>query len=189
VAVTSRSYLFLLASGRPDGNSELLARHAAASLPEAVARWIRLADLPLPQFEDLRHGAAEGYGPPQANAQALLDATLAATDIVFVAPVYWYSLPGTAKLYLDHWSHWMRLPAVAFGARMKGKTLWAISANAGEPGDGGERPLVETLQLTAGYMEMAWGGALIGHGNRPGDVLADPAAMARAAALFRPAAG
>jgi hypothetical protein len=34
-------------------------------------------------------------------------------------------------------------------------------------------------------MEMGWRGALVGHGNRPGDVLKDAAAVEAARAYFR----
>ena len=34
----------------------------------------------------------------------LLDATRAASHNVWVAPVYWYSIPSPLKTYLDHWS-------------------------------------------------------------------------------------
>ena len=77
---------------------------------------------PLPLFEDIRHGPGNGaYEMPNGAAKVLLDATLAASDLVFVAPVYWYALQTAAKLYLDHWSGWMRVPGVDFKARMAAK--------------------------------------------------------------------
>ena len=51
-----------------------------------------------------------------------MDATFAATDLVVVSPVYWYSVAASVKLYLDYWSGWMRLP-VDFKAKMRGKTI------------------------------------------------------------------
>ena len=52
----SRRFLFVLGSARRDGNTELLARRAAAALPADVEQqWIRLIDHPLPDFTDLRH--------------------------------------------------------------------------------------------------------------------------------------
>jgi hypothetical protein len=62
IAASNRRFLFLLASTRRDGNAELLARRAAAALPGDVAqRWLRLADLPLPAFEDVRHAQGGSY--------------------------------------------------------------------------------------------------------------------------------
>lgn len=45
----------------------------------------------------------------------------AATDIVLVSPVYWFSIPSPLKTYLDHWSGWMRVPDLDFKEKMRGK--------------------------------------------------------------------
>ncbi|MEV6979200.1 NAD(P)H-dependent oxidoreductase [Kitasatospora sp. NPDC093806] len=179
-----RSFLFLDAGARADGNSAQLARlAAAASLPPgAEQRWLRLSDHPLPPFEDRRHTADGRYDEPTGHERTLLDATLAATDLVFVAPLYWYSLPTAAKLYLDHWSAWLRVPGADFRARMAGGTVWAVTAYATEP-DKAE-PLIGTLRLSADYLGMRWGGALLGNGTRPGDVLRDDRALIAAKSFF-----
>ncbi len=184
--MAERSFLFLLTSARRGGNSETLARHAAATLGSGVGQaWLDLSELVLPPFDDLRHDPRHGgiYPPPDPVGQRLLDATLAASDLVFVVPLYWYSLPASAKLYLDHWSGWMRLPGVEFRARMAGKTLWAISAISDDDASRAE-PLLGTLRLTADYLGMRWGGSAIGFGNRPDDVLKDAAGLAAAERLF-----
>lgn len=184
-ASPSRRFLFLISGARRNGNSEQLARHAAAALPSTVEQeWLNLADFPLPAFADLRHATSESWAPTiDGHALTLLTATLAATDIVMVAPVYWYSLPAAAKLYLDHWSAWMRAPAHDFKSRMAGKTLWAVSTYSDTDPRFAE-PLKETLRLSADYMDMRWGGHLLGSANRPGDVLNDPAALAAADHFF-----
>lgn len=111
----ARRYLFLLANTRPGGNTELLARHAAEQLPPQVEqRWLRLADLPLPAFEDHRHEGDGSYPEPTGHARTLLDATLDATDLVIASPLYWFSVSADTKLYLDHWSAWMRVPGLDF---------------------------------------------------------------------------
>ncbi|MFE7531149.1 flavodoxin family protein [Kitasatospora sp. NPDC057542] len=183
-AEAPRRFLFLDASARADGNSARLARLAAeSSLPAgAEQRWLRLDEHPLPPFRDLRHTGDGSYPEPAGQERTLLDATLAATDLVFVAPLYWYSLPTSAKLYLDHWSAWMRVPGVDFRARLGGGTLWGVTALAG--GDDKAEPLIGTLRLTAEYMGMRWGGVLLGNGTRPGDVLGDERAMIAAKSFF-----
>jgi hypothetical protein len=179
-----RRFQFLLSSARRDGNAELLARHAATSLPEETdQRWLNLADVPLPQFEDRRHEPGFVYGEVFGNERLLLDATLAATDLVLVVPLYWYSVPASAKLYLDYWSSWLRVPGADFKSRMSGKILWGVSAFSDEDAARME-PLVGTLRLTADYLGMGWGGVLLGRGNRPGDVMQDEAALAAARTFF-----
>lgn len=183
---STRRFLFLLSSTRRQGNSEQLARHAATYLPaEVEQQWLCLLDYPLPDFVDLRHDGP--YPPAEGNARLLLDATLHATDLVLVTPLYWYTLPVPAKLYLDYWSAWLRIPDGAFRAQMRGKTLWVIVVSSGPAVEA--QPLADTLKLTAQYLRMAWGGLLLGNGSRPGDVQQDAAALRRGETFFRPPHG
>lgn len=180
-----RTFLFLLGSSRTGGNTETLARLAAEQLPaRAGQRWLRLSDLPLPEFEDLRHEGEGVYPAPTGHAATLLDATLQATDLVIASPLYWYSLSAGTKRYLDHWSGWMRVPGVNFKARMAGRTLWGVTSYASSP-DKAE-PLIGTLRNTAEFMGMPFGGVLLGGGTRPGQVESDTDATARAKAFFTP---
>lgn len=181
----TRRFLFLLSSTRPGGNSEALARRAALALPAGTEqRWLRLIDHPLPPFHDTRHST--GYAPPEGNARLVCDATLAATDLVLVTPVNWYSVAWPAKLYLDHWSAWMRIPELAFGPTLEGRSLWGVIVDSDVEGEaeGSASPVVDVLRRTAAYMAMRWRGALIGHANRPGEIEADAAALEAAARYF-----
>ena len=177
-------HLFLLASTREPGhlgNTETLARRAAAQLPaDAQQTWLRLADLDLQPFVDLRHTAGT-YPAPSGDMAQLLDATLACTDLVLVAPVYWYSFPANLKVYLDHWSAWMRVPGVEFKARMAEKTLHVVTTS----GDRAKaQPMLDSAQLCAQFLGMRFGGTLWGKGGPPGAVDADAAALAAAHGFF-----
>ncbi|MFF7406691.1 flavodoxin family protein [Streptomyces murinus] len=177
-----RSFLFLLASARPGGNSELLARAAAEELPAATERrWLDLARLALPDFVDTRH--AETPWPEQENEETLRQATLAATDIVIVSPLYWYSVSSYAKRYLDYWSKWLSTPDPGFRAAMAGRALWGVTAMAHRE-EAVARPLELTLHHSAAYMGMNFGGVLLGNGTRPGQVLDDERAIVRAKTFF-----
>ena len=180
-----RRFLFILGSARGGGNTELLARTASDKLPSKTSKqWLHLQDLTLPPFKDIRHDAAAEVHQVSANEQVLLDATLAATDLVIASPLYWYSISANVKLYLDYWTYWLRLPDADFKAMMRGKTMWAVCALSDEDLERQSKPLVETLRLTAEYMGMNWGGALLGYGNRPGDVANDKDSMERAEKFF-----
>jgi multimeric flavodoxin WrbA len=179
----TRRFLFVLGSARLDGNTELLARRAAEQLPPDVEQqWIRLADHPLPDFLDIRH---DGIVRPTENdtVRQLLDATLAATDIVIASPVYWYSLSGLTKRYLDYWSDWLRVPGADFRATLSGRTLWGVSVLAEEE-EAVADPLIGTLNNSAAYMKMRFGGVLLGNGSARGDVLKDSRALSRAKTFF-----
>ncbi|MFE1878234.1 flavodoxin family protein [Streptomyces diastatochromogenes] len=180
----SRRFLFVLGSARLDGNTELLAREAAAQLPGDVEQqWIRLAEHPLPDFVDLRHDSDHVRAPSDTETGLLLDATLAATDIVIASPLYWYSVSGLTKRYLDYWSGWLRIPGLDFKATLAGRTLWGVAAHADREPSVAD-PLVGTLNNSAAYMGMRFGGVLLGNGSAPGDVRKDTDALARAKTFF-----
>lgn len=179
-----RRFLFLLGSSRVDGNTEALACRAAAALPRDVAQqWIRLDDVQLPAFHDQRHPRGVDRPHPAGPEAMLLDATLAATDVVLVTPLYWYSVSASTKLYLDYWSGWLELPGLRFKQRMSAKTLWGISVR-GDREPEVMQPLDGMLQLSADYLDMRWGGLLTGNGSAPGQVLNDVAALAQAGEFF-----
>jgi multimeric flavodoxin WrbA len=182
VSRSPRSFLFLLASARPGGNTELLARRAAEQLPPGVGqRWLDLAELRLPDFQDGRH--ADEVWPEQPHEEELRQATLAATDIVIASPLYWYSLSAYAKRYLDYWSRWLRTPEPDFKERMAGRTLWGVTAMAHREEEVAE-PLALTLHHSAAFMGMRFGGVLLGNSSRPGQVLDDEQALLRAKTFF-----
>lgn len=175
----------MLGSARVGGNSEILARQAASVLPERVSStWLALRELPLPAFADLRHVGDGGYPPPVGHEKVLFDATMTATDLVVVTPLYWYTVSTAVKLYLDYWSGWLRVPGVDFRGAMAAKTLWAVTTFAGDRAK--TKPAMETLRLCADFFGMRWGGALLGNGSRPGDVHADSDAMTAARTFLLP---
>jgi hypothetical protein len=185
ITQSGRRFTFLLSSARRDGNTELLTRKAAEHLPpDCHQQWLCLMDLPLGPFRDIRHSVGV-YPQPEGNERILFDATLGATDLVFAVPLYWYSVPASAKLYLDYWSGWLRVPGADFRERMAGKTLWGVCALSDEDPRRAD-PLIGTLQITADYLRMTFGGVLLGNGSQPGDVLADKNALAQARDFFGP---
>lgn len=179
----TRRFLFVLGSARDEGNSELLARRAAEQLPPDVEQqWIDLTEHPIPDFEDLRHDS-DHVRPTEGNLALLLDATLAATDIVIVSPLYWYSLSAQTKRYLDYWSGWLRTPGLDFKATLVSRSLWGVTALAHREEVVAD-PLIGTLHNSAAYMGMRFGGVLLGNGSKPGDVLNDTEALTRAKTFF-----
>ncbi|MEX0170455.1 NAD(P)H-dependent oxidoreductase [Streptomyces sp. LMG1-1-1.1] len=178
-----RSFLFVLGSSRADGNSELLARAAAAHLPSDVPqRWVDLNELSLPDFQDGRHESADRR--PGDTEELLRRATLEATDVVIVSPLYWYSLSAQTKRYLDYWSGWLNVPGSDFKTRMAGHTLWGVTAMAHdehEVADG----LVTSLSHSAAYLRMHFGGVLKGTASRPGDIHSADQALIRAKTFFQ----
>lgn len=187
--MTPRHFLFIVSSARVPGaigNTEWLAREAARHLPaDATSTWLHLNGLELADFEDRRHDIGS-YPMPTGDTRRLLEATLAATDLVFVTPLYWYSFPNRLKRYLDPWSAWMRVEGLAFKERMHGKRVWAITTS----GDRARtQPMLDSLQLCAEFLAMDWQPPLWGQGGAPGAVQKDAAAIAAATTHFGAPAG
>ena len=182
--MTARHFLFIVSSARIPGalgNTEWLAREAARHLPDgATATWIHLNGLDLADFEDRRHDVGT-YPLPGGDTLRLLDATLEATDLVFVTPLYWYSFPNRLKRYLDHWSAWMRIEGVDFKGRMQGKRVWAITTSGNRETT---QPMFDSLKLCAEFLAMAWQPPLWGQGGAPGAVEKDATAIGAAANYF-----
>lgn len=173
-------YLFLVASTRDPGitgNTEWLARRAAQSLgPEVEQTWLSVPATPLPPFVDRRHTVGE-YPMPEGDLRRLLDAMLAATDVVFVSPVYWYSIPAPLKAFIDHWSAFLRVPGLNFKTRMAAKSLRLVTTSGDRPK---AQPSIDSIRLCAEFMGMRWGGELWGKGGAPGAVANDEAACSAA---------
>ena len=182
--MSSRHFLFIVSSARVPGavgNTEQLARAAARHLPAgATHTWLHLNALELADFDDRRHDVGT-YPMPSGDTVRLLDATLEATDLVFVTPLYWYSFPNRLKRYLDHWSAWMRVDGLPFKERMKGKRVWAITTSGSREKT---QPMFDSLKLCAEFLAMDWQPPLWGQGGAPGAVEKDATAIAAAATYF-----
>ena len=176
-----RRFLFLLSSARPAGNSALLARVAAERLPDRAQHWMDLAALQLPPYRDLRPGSAM----PEGALGAVMGQMRQASDIILVAPVYWYALPAPAKLLLDHWSGWLDAVETGFGTWARDKTLYLITARA-DPDSTVTAPVEAMVQRSVQWVGMRWGGALHGVGDAAGEVAQDTGAMAAARTFLCP---
>ena len=175
-----KHYLFVVASTREPGhvgNTEWLARQAAAALPaDARQTWVRLAEIDIPRFVDVRHTAGS-YPHPEGALGDLLRQQMDCTDLVLVAPVYWFSFPYTLKAYLDHWSAWLRIPGLPFKDTMRGKRMHLITTS----GDRTKaQPMIDSARLCAEFLSMEFAGVLWGKGGPPQAVQADAGAVREA---------
>ena len=183
----NKHVLFLVGSAREPGhigNTEWLARCAANALPpDTMQTWLPLSQMQIPPFVDQRH--TQGVYPSPTTGSDLrraLDATMSATDIVFVSPVYWYAPPTAIKLYLDHWSAWMRVPNRGFKEAMAAKSLSAIVTNGSRET---AESTVKCYELSAQFVSMRWAGSLWGLGGLPDALKADAIAVEHAKSFLR----
>lgn len=171
-----RRILFLTASPRAHSNSEMLARRAAEGLaPGTATHWQSLTTPALPAFRDLRPGHA---GVPMGRLGDLFAHIMLATDIVFVAPIYWYAFPAPLHLLLSHMSGWLDVPEVKFHAGLQGKAVYLITARA-DPDPTVPDQAEAAMKRSATWLGMSWQGALHGVADAPGE-MAQSAAWAAA---------
>ena len=111
------------------------------------ATWHHLARMSLPPFVDLRHTV--GTLPrARGRSENLLDAALAATHIVFVSPVYWFSIPSPAQDLSGSLGGWMRVPGLPSRNRMAAKSLFLITTS----GDRAKaQPMIDSVELCAKF--------------------------------------
>lgn len=179
-----KRYLFLIGSARRNGNTEQLAKIAASTLPtSAIQEWVYLSEIQLETFKDIRHAPGEIYEMPTGKTFDLVQSTIAADELIFICPVYWYSFPAVTKLYLDHWSGWMRIDGLQFKEKMKSKKIKLITMISDEDESFAE-PLLHSMKLISTYMDMEFSNYLIGHANRPGDIITDEVVLKSALNFF-----
>lgn len=126
-----------------------------------VTRELLAVFAPLPNLRI--HSLYELYPDFDIDVQAEQDALLAADNIVWLAPVHWYSLPSLLK----HWIDTVLAHGWAYGQggqALRGKRLWWVaSAGAGEAEytvQGSHfRPFADfiaPIEGTARYCGMQW---------------------------------
>jgi hypothetical protein len=149
----------ILGSSRGDGNT---ARAVRLALPDA-----QTCDLSGQSVAPYDYG---GVYPDGDRFIAIAESMTRAADIVLATPVYWYTMSGQMKLFLDRWSD-LITTRKDMGRALAGRRLWllATSPEAEWPA-GFEAP----FRLTAEYMHMRYAGGV--HAQCRGDLGFDGAA-------------
>ncbi|WP_138495106.1 flavodoxin family protein [Paenibacillus pinistramenti] len=165
-------------SGREGGNTEQLTRLALEGLEykEIVLREKKI--LPI---VDQRHSPG-GFQPVEDDYDAVIQEVLAHDILVFVTPVYWYSVSGLLKNMIDRWSQSLRDTRFDFKALMAQKKAFVITAGGDNPRIKA-LPLIEQLKYTFDFVGMPLEGYLIGQASKPGDIQNDERALTEAAWL------
>jgi multimeric flavodoxin WrbA len=181
-----KKLLVIAASPRPRGNSSVLAAEAARGAAEAGAevQTVRLADLgfgPCRACESCRKPGAEGC--VQDDDLKALHADIRAADALLIAtPVYWFTMSGQAKLFMDR--------LYVFGAKgyreLKGKRVGVILASGdSDARTSGAANAMRSFQDAFAYLGAPIAGMVHAGGGRAGAVRANAALMAEAYALGR----
>lgn len=85
---------------RPNGNTETLTKLAIQGID---AEEIYLKDYVIKPIIDMRH-AEEGFPDVHDDYNSIMKRILPHDILIFSTPIYWYSMTGTMKNFIDRWS-------------------------------------------------------------------------------------
>jgi multimeric flavodoxin WrbA len=164
---------------RKNGNTEVLTELAIEGLG---AEKIYLRDHTIEPIADMRH-SKEGFHEINDDYNSIIHRILPHDILLFSTPIYWYSMSGSMKNFIDRWSQTLRDSNFPdFKANMSAKKAFAIAVGGDDPYLKG-LPLIQQFQHIFDFMGIAFEGYIIGKGNKPGDILQDEQALFAAAHL------
>jgi multimeric flavodoxin WrbA len=182
----TRKVLIVTASPRPRGNSTLLAAEAARGAGEAGAevRIVSLAGLslnPCRACDRCRKPGAEGC-VQKDDFETLHDDLKVADALLIASPVYWFTMSGQAKTFMDR--------LYVFGAKsyreLKGKRIGIIlTSGDADPRSSGAVNAMSAFKDAFAYLGAPIVGMIHAAGGKSGAVLKNKALLKEARALGR----
>lgn len=164
---------------RPNGNSEILTEQV---IQEMAAEKIYLRDYHIQPIIDMRH-TEEGFQGREDDYNSIIDRILPHDILIFSTPIYWYSMSGTMKNFIDRWSQTLRDPKYPdFKRKMASKKAFVIAVGGDNPYMKG-LPMIQQFQYIFDFMGIEFAGYILGNGNKPGEILQDKVALSAAAQM------
>ncbi len=184
--VKPKKVLIIMASPRRRGNSTLLAEEAARGAREAGAevRTVRLSELlfgPCLACEACRKAVAKDCIQDD-DLKALHPEIKAADGLLIASPVYWFTMSGQAKLFMDR--------LYVFGAKgyreLKDKRIGIILASGDKRArESGALNAMASFKDAFAYLGAPIAGMVHAGGGRAGSVTENKALMKKAFELGR----
>ncbi len=159
------------------GNSEWLGEQALKGIPHVA---VDLANVSIQPIEDRRHHG--GFLPIGDDYRRIVEEMLEHDDILFITPIYWYSMSTKMKLFIDRFSESLRDEELDFKSRMAGKRFHLIAVGGDDPRLKGQA-LVTQFKHIASFLGATLETAILAEGNAPGEVEYDQEAVAAIAAF------
>lgn len=179
------SIAVIYGGNRPDGNVETLTKLVTQGL---MVEEIYLKDYLIQPIMDKRH-TEEGFSNINDDYNAIIDRILPHDILIFSTPIYWYSMTGIMKNFIDRWSQTLRDPDYPdFKALMSSKKAYVIAVGGDEPYIKG-LPMIQQFQYIFDFIGTTFEGYIVGQGNKPGDIVQDLKALSAADLLKKELAG
>lgn len=161
---------------REEGNTEWLTEQVIKGLS---VEKIYLKEFEILPIKDERHSES-GFQEVFDDYNTILDKVLKHEILIFATPVYWYSMSGTMKLFIDRWSQSLRDKNYPnFRAALAKKKTFVIVVGGDNPSIKA-LPLVQQFKYIFDYFGMSFEGYLIGKASKPGEIHHDKKAIAAA---------
>lgn len=169
----------LYGSSRTTSNTELLTKKAIAGLD---AKEIYLRDFTVKPIVDGRH-TEHGFDEVDDDYDTIIKQVEQSYIILFSTPIYWYSMSGLMKNFIDRWSQTLRDPKFPdFKKNMSGKKAYVLAVGGDEPHMKG-LAMIDQFRWIFQFVGMSFAGYIIGEGNKPEDILQDEMALLSAKKL------
>ncbi|WP_339216981.1 flavodoxin family protein [Ornithinibacillus sp. FSL M8-0202] len=158
---------------RVNGNTETLTERVIQDLP---VEKIYLKDYEIKPINDQRH-VQGGFEEVNDDYNIILNRVLSHDILLFATPIYWYSMSGTMKLFIDRWSQTLKDANYPdFKDVMSSKKAYVIAVGGDSPLLKG-LPLIEQFQYIFDFLGISFEGYVLGQGNKPNDILQDEQAL------------
>ena len=169
--------LGIVCSPRKAGNTEILVREALAGAKESGAEveLLRISDMNIAACDGCETCHQSGECRIKDDMQKVYEKILAADGIILGSPVYFWSVSGQAKTFMDR-TYALRYPY----HKLKNKVGGAIAA-AGSRGSVNALSIINNFFL--GHDMLATGLGISGYGTKKGEVRQDKRAMEGARSL------
>ena len=142
------STIALFASARRHGNTGAVLDRIAAELDFEV---VDLAETSVSPFDYAHSNRNDGFEP-------LIERILRYNQIVFAAPVYWYSVPPPMKTFIDRLSDLLELPDLRErGRHLRGKRAFVVATSGIDEISGA---FISMFRDTFAYLGMEYRGLL-----------------------------
>ncbi|WP_156290119.1 flavodoxin family protein [Oceanobacillus salinisoli] len=167
-------------STRVNGNTEYLTYQA---VPKEKGTHIYLRDYFIQPIIDERH-TENGFREVHDDHKKLINKMMEHDTIVFSTPIYWYSMSGPMKIFIDRWSQILRDEEYPhFREELKKKKVYVIAVGGDNPTIKG-LPLIEQFNYICQFYGMSFEGYVIGKASKPGQIINDHKALKAASVLL-----
>lgn len=162
---------------RLNGNTDILTNRVIEGIHSDT---VYLRDYYIQPIIDMRH-SEEGFQDRNDDYNSIIERMLTHEILIFSTPIYWYSMSGEMKNFIDRWSQSLR-DFPDFKSRMASKKAYVIAVGGDDPYIKG-LPMIQQFKHIFDFIGIDFEGFIIGKGNKPGDILQDPYALFTASHL------